>query len=531
MAISPLSSPVVLDGILSDEKLKELLALGTEYPELDFKATLDVSTKGGLVELAKDVGAMQVLGAYIIAGVDGTGKPTGKLDGADTRVFDEARLVPKLRKYLPEPLSLHTRVLELDGHTIVVICVDRHPSGFAIFRSVGQYMKNGEEIVKFRAGEVFWRDGTSSVRLTQPGFEEIVARRIAEAKGAWIEEQQQIRRGEQAELQAAYESRRAADAPLGAVNLDLETAVLTTAVLELARAKDTIAFQHMLLEAVARARVVIERDEIEAELGDVVDKLTCLAATLLVYDLDEWFERIVATLGQIFTFGFGDEDSKRFGFSTSIDPTERGPRVWLLVIQRVYGLGALAVRRGNWKAVRTLTLQLPDKVDDYYGNWLRYALTMSARAEHLSDQQGERTVEVSLLSLARETTDRLACLRPEGFAEGDDAIITSLAQFDVLSNVVAIDGSGIADGHVFYPNFARYRQARIQPVVDRLLSDDEMRKTLFERDDGHLAIALQAIGKSAHDEGIRYDGFESWGRTPVGVFIERHLPESQGSPF
>lgn len=34
---SPLSSPVVVDGIVSDEKLAELLALQAEYPELDYK--------------------------------------------------------------------------------------------------------------------------------------------------------------------------------------------------------------------------------------------------------------------------------------------------------------------------------------------------------------------------------------------------------------------------------------------------------------------------------------------------------------
>lgn len=63
MAVSPFTSPVVLDATLSDEKLEELLALKTEYPELDFKAELDLTSTEGVVELAKDVGAMQVLGA------------------------------------------------------------------------------------------------------------------------------------------------------------------------------------------------------------------------------------------------------------------------------------------------------------------------------------------------------------------------------------------------------------------------------------------------------------------------------------
>jgi hypothetical protein len=39
MSFDPLSSPVVVDGVVSEEKVAELLALQTEYPELDHKAT------------------------------------------------------------------------------------------------------------------------------------------------------------------------------------------------------------------------------------------------------------------------------------------------------------------------------------------------------------------------------------------------------------------------------------------------------------------------------------------------------------
>jgi hypothetical protein len=99
------SGPVVVDGVLSDEKLAELLALRTEYPELDYKATIELESTEGRVELAKDIGAMEVRGGYIIGGVDGHGTPTGPLDGVDRRPFDEANLVPSLLRWLPEPSS------------------------------------------------------------------------------------------------------------------------------------------------------------------------------------------------------------------------------------------------------------------------------------------------------------------------------------------------------------------------------------------------------------------------------------------
>jgi hypothetical protein len=69
----------VVDGLLSDEKLAQLLALRAEYPELDYKRTIDLSTTQGRVELAKDVAAMQVRAGYIIVGVADDGTPTATL--------------------------------------------------------------------------------------------------------------------------------------------------------------------------------------------------------------------------------------------------------------------------------------------------------------------------------------------------------------------------------------------------------------------------------------------------------------------
>ena len=132
--MSPLSSPVVLDGRVSDEKLSELLALQAEYPELDFKRKVDRAVTGDVIELAKDVGAMQVRAGYVVVGVDNAGVPVPDMNGIDTRGFDEANLVPKLLAYLPEPLEMRTVVLERDGNTVVLIFVGRHPTGCAIFR-------------------------------------------------------------------------------------------------------------------------------------------------------------------------------------------------------------------------------------------------------------------------------------------------------------------------------------------------------------------------------------------------------------
>jgi hypothetical protein len=523
MTFSQLTSPVVIDGIVSDEKLAELLGWQTEYPELDYKRAIDVTSKEGLVEFVRDVCAFQVLGGYIVGGVDGHGVPTGEMDGMNSKLFDEASLTPKCEKYLPQPLEVRSRVLKRNGHDVVLIFIGRHPNGYAIFHTDGVYKKkSGKDYIAFRAGDSYWRNGTRSERISQQGMEAIIERRLAEAKDTWLQDQQEIRRRERAEIEASYGTRRVAEAPLGSVNFDLDTSELTTAALELIhRGNAQVPLIRLLNEALDRARDAIERDEIETELANLLDKLTCLAATFLEYEQDEWFRRVVGTLNRIYSLPLRDEtDARRFGYSTFIAPTEKAPRVWLLIIERIFGLGALAVRGEKWDAVRTLTLQLPQRIDTGYDtNWLRHALTMSSRAQQINPQ-------ISLLSLARNEVARLSCLRPDGLSADAEAIIDSLAQFDFLSNAAAIDDAGDTDSRVFYTNFARFRQDRIQPIVNRLLDEDsDIRTAIFPSSNEDLAVALAKIGEMAGSEGVRYAGFDGWRHTPVYDFLERYLPD------
>jgi hypothetical protein len=116
----------------------------------------------------------------------------------------------------------------------------------------------------------------------------------------------------------------------------------------------------------------------------------------------------------------------------------------------------------------------------------------------------------------RSIRAHLACLRSDGLDSDAAETITSLAQFDILSNVIAISDAGKVGGSVYYPNFARFR-------LDRLLTDDAMRNEPSVPSDEGLATALAAIGAQARIEGIRYDGLMRWERTLVEAFIAEHL--------
>ena len=519
---------VVVDGRVDDEKLAELLDLQAEQPELDFKRFINPGAKHGLIELASHVAAMSVLGGYIIGGVDGQGVPTGDMDSSDERPFDEARLAPMLRKYLPEPVTIRARVTQRDGHAIVLIYVAPHPNGYSIFHTDDQYRNaKGRDVIVFRAGDAFWRDGTSSVRISQAGMEQIIARRIAAAKSEWIDEQQIIRRRERAEIEAGYAARGLAGAPLGTLHFGLPGQELRIAVLELLRAPggpDRIALQHLLNDAVTRAAAMVDTDD-EDELSRLLDKVAAIGAAFLEYEQDEFLARTVGALAAIYAQPLGPHDDYAFSMSGGINPTEKAPRVFLTVIERIYALGALAVRLRRWEAIRVLTLQHPDRVDDYWKNWLRHALTIGSGAKQFErrDDDGQ-IILTNLLTRAATVVEEEPALHPD--TSDSDAILTSLAQFDLLANLTAIDGSGSGDSGVFYTNWARFRQQRVQPVADRVVSDPELRRAVFrDHNDADLAVAFEKIGAMAAAEGARYDGFSGWGHTPVGEFIAKNPPD------
>jgi hypothetical protein len=523
MPLLPQSPVPPADGIVTDERLSALLRLAAEYDEVDFKGAVDLSSTRGEVELAKDVGAMQVKGGYIVIGVDDSGEPTGAMDGVNTSPFDPANLVPKMQRYLDGSLDVATGVLTRDGHSIVLVCVKASPRGCAFFKIDGQYQSpQGERITRFRAGEVFWRENTRSVRITMEGLEQIVERRFLARRDELLREWAAAERA----LQFATGSR---DTPgiAGAgpeLSFSLSPDEIPATAIALMRHDDEIGLRQLLEDGRRRARTYIENDELtDDQLPMLLDSIICLAATLLTYERDAWFERTIALLVDAYAEAGGVDVVRRLGYQTAISPEERAPRVWLAIIERVFALGGLAVRREAWKAVRTVTTRLPAPLAEvgHETNWLRHALTMASRGQQFAPATPGQP-EIGLIDLARDDAARLECLRSDG--PSDDALLASIAQFDVLSNLAAIDDAHSTDGQVFYPNFARFRQDRVQPVVERLLTNSAMRAEIFRGTDSELATALHAVDHWATNQGMQYGGFHGWRGTRVSQFVTEHLP-------
>jgi hypothetical protein len=514
--------PVIEPNVTKD-KLLQLLDEGAESEMLDFKETCDLSSKKDEVEVAKDVGAMQVEGGFIVIGADSQGRPTGRFTEAQAKLFDEATLRAKLAKWIPEPFQLKVAVHRHDGNLFALVYVGPNPKGCCIFQADGQYMKNGKEVTVFRSGDILVRHGTASERAQQHDLDRIFAR----AEQVWAERaRERFAADLERALAAARTAQTATDGPAVALTWKLDGTTFTRLVIEQLRRGDDIPVRLLTDQMWKDAAALVEAGD-QDELGVLLDRLACLAAIGLELDHRPVFERAVWAFTKVYEQGFDPNGVPLLSVAPPRIPTQQ---LWLAVIERVLAVGALAVRRRDWIAVRDLALQAPrgedhanGRIEGYYGNWMRHALTQAARANLLSETHQDRQVVVSLLGRALAHATRLDCLRPD-LAADDDRLLSSICQFDLLACVAGI-GQGKSSGSAFfYPNFARYFAHRSEPAVRALLDDPSARAALFPDDDQALADVLRVLDEQAQQEGWKFSGWMGFEDPTIVRFLEEHPP-------
>jgi hypothetical protein len=186
--------------------------------------------------------------------------------------------------------------------------------------------------------------------------------------------------------------------------------------------------------------------------------------------------------------------------------------LWLAIVVRIVGLGALMVRLDDWAGVQSLVVRPRQDGDFRYEmSWIRHGLTMAARSGLLEELKDRQKVSYSLLQLARNHVSANAWMRPDLPLDAEE-ILNSLCQFDFLSGIVVI-GRASPDwnrGSV-YPSFAQFYSHRTDPIVARLIVDSAMRQELFPKDDNALATALRELAHLAAQDWLRFavwDGFE-----------------------
>ena len=496
----------VIEPVVSEEKLRQLLDEQHESELLDYKTKLCLDEKRDVVELAKDVGAMQIDGGFIVLGADNKGVITGELTERDVALLDEATVRPKLARYLPEPFEIRCAHYVIDGKRVGIIYVAPNADGFCIFKATGNHA--GGTI--FRAGEVYARHGTSSEPWRQSDIRKIFERRVAAEKETWRREFAAY----VGQAQLGSQTQTLSRAPTSTLTWRLDEQTFIGIVTEQLRVGDSIPLTLLMNRLPTEAKSLLESEGIDNFLT-LLDRLSCLAALFLNLDRSAEFSRAVSVFNKTYDLGFSQHGDARSDLA--IKPS----KLWLEVIRRIYSLGALAVRREDWNAVRLLILQRPKGlvIGEHYNNWLRHALTMASRAGDLQEQQEGREVELPLLSLCQQTALRHACLSEDVDEEG---LLDSIIQFDVYFNLVALGAQSRPSRSDYYPNFSRFYSRRSDPAFKRIVEDPAVRATLGGGEGDELASALRKLFETAHHESFRYSGWDGVFDPVVRAFLDQH---------
>jgi hypothetical protein len=506
---------VVVEPVLSEEKVRSVLQEGHEQSALDYKTRIDLNDRREVVELSKDIAAMQAeeSGGYIVIGADDHGNAVADLTPTQAKLLDEATLRSKIKKYISEPFDVRSATHSIDGKTVVLIYIGPSQGGWSIFAANGEYevesppgSGNMQKKFTFRVGDVFVRHGTASERWNDTDIDRIIRHLVDRRKEVWRAE---IRSDLVALVNTGRSAQQLEQMPSAAFSWKLDAEGFEQLTVELIRRGDDIPIRQMLIRSRADAETLALSDF--GELSTLLDRLCSLAGVALTYERTEWLHRGIEAMVRIYDIGF---DSRGYTCSDM-----ESARLWLWIIARIHALGGLAVRLQNWPAVRLLANRLPHGHDltRQYGSWLRHSLTMAARAGILEDEEG-----AGVIARAHNVVRRIDALHPDAPAESD-IVLNSLCQFDALGALVVIGERHATHRSNFYPSFARYYSERTIPAFITIVTDRIAREALFDGDDQLLAHAITQLSEAAQREGFRYNGWDGLEDERVSAFVRDSL--------
>jgi hypothetical protein len=427
--------------------------------------------------------------------------PTG-LTAAAAKLFDEATLRPKLKRYLAEPFEVRTAEHVIDGDNAVLIYVGPSEHGWCIFSSNGEYEDSSrKKIFVFRVGDVFVRHGTSSERWNDSDRRRLIQQIVAQRKEAWRVEF----RNELASLgESSLTARKLEELPSSALTWRLDATGFDQLVTELMRRNDDIPLRQLLNRMPSEASKLI--DSQPDELADLLDRLTSIGALALQFERREWLERVMATLVAIYELGFDPTSGYELNRPSIV-------QLWIDIVGRAYALGALAVRLEDWDSVRLIADRCPHGESFRgYGSWLRHSLTEASRANMIGD--------LGLIERGHNVVRAVQAAHPDHESE-NEAILNSLCQFDALGCLAVIGERGSIDSGNYYPSFSRYRQLRSAPAFAGMVREGVMRHKIFAGSDQQLADAMAEVLSRADKETFRYGNWAGIDDGSVSAFIAR----------
>lgn len=285
----------------------------------------------------------------------------------------------------------------------------------------------------------------------------------------------------------------------------------------------------ILLDVMSRDAINLlssEGEDAQKELRMLLDRLACVAAAAIRFSEQLLFDSCVKTAVTIYMSGFDEKGKQRNSRVSGLRMSS--PLLWAEMVKRIIALGGFAVRRGYWRAVRQLALQITaDRYSVLSGEsryWLSHAITEATNAGIIDTSDTRLGQEGSLIAGALEIVEGEPYLRPDLPAD-EHRVLQSLLGFDLLATIVVCADAGEFNTAKVYLSFIYWDSAQIEDLLARLTRDEEMRNELFSRriEDEFLARMLRELAKVAD---TRSPVSFNWRGRAVTNFINKHTDPS-----
>jgi hypothetical protein len=515
-----------VDGRLDREKLLELLAIGAEHDELDFKATLDLQTPKHKLALVLDIiSMMNAAGGLIVLGAHDNGKPAHDREPLDTRRFDSADLAAFVARHIVAQPRVTSQVHEVEGRALVLVHVAPSVSGLPVIVSkVGEY-DSGDgktKTVAFQQGVIYTREGTRNVAASDAHWDGLLSRYRARVMAEARESADMLIRRFVEGLGPTSPGVPA----LPPLLLEMDPESFTEAFRQHIDARSDGTINRFLREA--RRAANYQQTANPHERGAILDKFALAAIESMRSGREDLFDAVVTALHRVYESGGPVGE-----YSTTIVNIFEIPIAehWQQVLVRVWLIGAAVEREGNWPALSNLVrrpIQLG--TDASYPSWLRHGIVFASRAR-LFD--GENSGGSFVLSLAREHASEVEILADDilvrDTADPVDELMDSLARFDILWCVVLAVGADDDLAYRLYPSAAALNQERANPALRMVVTRSDVREQLVPGStDEQWAIALCEVLELAVIQSRNHGTF--WrgvhGDRDVHAFVTANLPTS-----